>query len=116
MLLTCGNQTGSRRPTILSIDPFERCQPDNLNPQGNYEQYIENIKANGVEDRCMALAAFSADAARTVPGGIGVLVVDGSHHYDAVKKDLELYLPKVVTGLCFSRRLRPGLPGRDPRD
>lgn len=87
-----------RRPTILSIDPFERCQPDNLNPQGNYEQYIENIKANGVEDRCMALAAFSADAARTVPGGIGVLVIDGSHHYDVVKADLELYIPKVAPG------------------
>ncbi len=87
-----------RRVTILSIDPFERCTPDNLNPQGNYSAYIENIRAHGVANRCLAQAAFSADAAATVPNRIGVLVVDGAHHYDAVRADLELYVPKVVPG------------------
>jgi cephalosporin hydroxylase len=86
------------QPTILSIDPFERCQPDNLNPQGSYGRYIENIRAQGVENRCLALAAFSVDAAPAVPERIGVLVVDGAHHYDAVHSDLELYVPKVVPG------------------
>ena len=31
-------------------------------------------------------------------GGIGVLVIDGAHHYEAVRADLELYVPKVVPG------------------
>ena len=26
------------------------------------------------------------------------LVIDGAHHYDAVRSDLELYAPKVVPG------------------
>src|SRR5271163_2063649 len=28
-----------KRVPILSIDPFERFQPDSLNPQGNYSAY-----------------------------------------------------------------------------
>jgi cephalosporin hydroxylase len=86
------------RATVLSIDPFERCQPDNLNPQGIYAEYIKNIHSSGVEDRCLALAAFSAQAAPVVPSRVGILVIDGSHHYDAVKADLDLYIPKVVQG------------------
>jgi len=85
-------------PKILSIDPFERCTPDNFNPQGSYARYMKNLRDFGVDRQCMALAAFSEDAAPVVPGNIGVLVIDGWHYYDAVKKDLELYLPKVVPG------------------
>jgi glycosyltransferase involved in cell wall biosynthesis/predicted O-methyltransferase YrrM len=83
---------------ILSIDPFERCQPDNFNPQGSYAAYMENILSEGVDDRCMALVAFSQDAVQLVPDNIGVLVVDGWHYYDAVKSDLAGYSPKVVPG------------------
>jgi hypothetical protein len=82
----------------VSIDPFERCRPDNLNPQGNYPRYIKNILDHGLGDRCLALAAFSADAAPAVPERIGVLVIDGSHHLEEVRSDLRLYIPKVVPG------------------
>jgi hypothetical protein len=88
---------GIRIP-ILSIDPFERAQPDSLNPQGVYSTYVENIRANKLEGICAPLVAFSADAAPFVPERIGVLVVDGCHHYSSVKKDLELYTPKVLPG------------------
>ena len=86
------------RASIIAIDPFERCEPDALNPQGKYAQFISNIRAHGVEDRCVPLVAFSADAACAVPDRIGVLFIDGSHHYEAVRADLELYVPKVVPG------------------
>lgn len=86
------------RACVIAVDPFERCTPDSLNPQGKYAQFIENIRAHRVEDRCMPLAAFSADAAPAVPDRIGVLFVDGSHHYDSVRADLDLYVPKVVPG------------------
>jgi predicted O-methyltransferase YrrM len=83
---------------IVSIDPFERCTPDNFNPQGSYARYMKNVRDNGVDRRCLALAAFSEDAAAAVPERIGVLVIDGWHYYDAVRSDLALYLPKVVPG------------------
>src|SRR5215467_9821516 len=44
-----------KRVPILSIDPFERFQPDPLNPQGNYSAYIANTVANNVDDVCLPL-------------------------------------------------------------
>jgi polysaccharide pyruvyl transferase CsaB len=86
------------RATIIAVDPFERCTPDALNPQGNYKKFMETIRAHRVEDRCTPIAEFSAGAAPAVPDRIGVLFIDGSHHYDAIRTDLELYTPKVVSG------------------
>jgi cephalosporin hydroxylase len=88
---------GHRVP-VLSIDPFERFQPDSLNPQGSYSSYINTILSHDVADVCLVLVAFSEQAAPVVPDRIGVLVVDGSHHYPDVRKDLELYAPKVLPG------------------
>ena len=51
-----------RRVPILSIDPFERAQPDPLNPQGRYAAYLENITRQGLQDQCLPLVAFSQDA------------------------------------------------------
>jgi cephalosporin hydroxylase len=83
---------------ILSIDAFERVAPDPVNPQGVYLAYLEAIRLHGVAERCLPLAAFSQDAARVVPDTIGLLVVDGGHHYPVVSADLRLYAPKVVPG------------------
>ncbi len=83
---------------ILSIDPFERARHDPLNPSGRYHVYIQNILKWNVGRTCMALVAFSEDAAPVIAQNIGLLVVDGSHHYPDVKKDLMLYCPKVVVG------------------
>jgi polysaccharide pyruvyl transferase CsaB len=86
------------RASVIAIDPFDRCTPDMLNPRGNYAQFVRNIQTHGVEDRCIPIAAFSADAAPTIPDRVGVLFIDGSHHYESVRADLELYVPKVVPG------------------
>jgi|SRR5579859_478235 len=91
-----------RRIPILSIDPFERTQPDSLNPQGIYAAYVAGVRAAGFEDVCLPLAAFSGHAAAVVPERIGVLILDGGHHYPVVRDDLERYAPKVVPeGLIF---------------
>jgi hypothetical protein len=87
-----------RRVPILSIDPFERAQPDALNPQGIYSAYLNAIQANQLADLCFPLVAFSQDAAPVVPDRIGVLVVDGGHYYPTVSKDLELYAAKLLPG------------------
>jgi len=87
-----------RRVPILSIDPFERFQPDPLNPQGNYSAYIANIVANNVDDVCLPVAAFSGNAATVIADNIGVLVIDGDHRYPVVSKDLSVYTAKVRPG------------------
>ena len=87
-----------RRVPVLSIDPFERATPDSLNPQGVQSAYLRNVREAGFENQCLPLLAFSQHAAAVVPNRIGVLVVDGSHHYEAVKSDLLLYGRKVPPG------------------
>ncbi len=102
---------GQRVP-ILSIDAFERAQPDSLNPQGIYRAYIQNIMAHGVADKCFLLSAFSENAAPVVPNSIGVLVIDGGHHYPVVSKDLALYGAKVVPeGFVFIDDYVEAYPG-----
>jgi cephalosporin hydroxylase len=83
---------------ILSIDPFERYEPNPLNPQGNYSAYISNIIANHVDTVCLPLATFSATAASVVASGISLLVIDGDHHYPSVIADLRLYTANVREG------------------
>ena len=46
----------------------------------------------------MPMVAYSQDAAPAVPDRIGVLVVDGDHHYESVRRDLALYAPKLLPG------------------
>jgi cephalosporin hydroxylase len=88
---------GHRVP-VLSVDPFERAAPDRLNPRGLYAAYLRTVRDHDLEDVCLPLVAFSRDAAPVVPATIGVLVVDGGHHYPTVSQDLRLYAPKVLPG------------------
>src|SRR6266851_5506184 len=41
-------ELSGRQNPILSIDPFERTQPDALNPQGIYSAYIQQIVSHGL--------------------------------------------------------------------
>ena len=101
---------GHRVP-ILSIDPFEAVQPDPLNPQGIFSAYAATVQASGSAGMCLPLLAFSTDAAPVVPDWIGVLVVDGGHHYPTVSRDLALYAPKVLPGgLIFIDDYGPAYP------
>jgi hypothetical protein len=96
---------------VLSIDPFERVEPDPVNPQGGYADYLRSIQSAGVESLCLPLVAFSQDAAAVVLDRIGLLIVDGSHHYSAVSQDLALFGSKVVPGgLIFVDDYSDGYP------
>jgi len=102
---------GARVP-VLSVDAFERTQPDALNPRGSYAAYMASVQAAGVEDVCLPLAAFSSHALPVVPANIGVLVVDGGHEYSVVRDDLAGYAPKVLPGgFLFADDYSTAYPG-----
>ena len=44
---------------------------------------------------------YSDKAADDVPNNMDFIYVDGGHDYDCVKKDIELYYPKVKKGGVF---------------
>ncbi len=60
---------------------------------------LQAIAGNRLEGSCTLLRLTSTDAApRFEPGTIGLLHVDGNHSEDAVRDDLERYLPRVRPG------------------
>jgi hypothetical protein len=48
------------------------------------------------------IKATSAEAAKLIPKGLDFVYVDGAHDYESVKKDIQLYWPKIKRGglLC----------------
>ena len=105
-------QLMERHIPILSIDPFERAVSDSVNPRGVYSAYLKTTRNHKMEQMCLPLVAFSEDAAPVVPEKIGVLVVDGSHRYSDISKDLRLYAPKLLpAGLIFIDDYVPAYPG-----
>jgi cephalosporin hydroxylase len=100
------------RVPVLSIDPFERYEPNPCNPQGSYAAYVASVAASGVDDICLPLATFSENAAPVIANNIGVLVIDGDHEYAAVRKDLALFSSKVREGgYIFLDDYGPSYPG-----
>lgn len=100
-----------RRVPILSIDPFERAARDATNVRGSYSAYLKNIRKHKVDDQCLPLVAFSEQAAPAVSERIGLLVIDGSHRYVDICKDLILYMPKLRPGgILFLDDFVPAYP------
>jgi hypothetical protein len=54
------------------------------------------MAAAGVAEAVEAIVARSEDAAGTFSRPVGLLFIDGDHSYDAVRRDLELWRPKLV--------------------
>jgi cephalosporin hydroxylase len=75
---------------VLSIDPFTR--------ESDYFNYVKNRKDTGLQHKCSVLVGRSEDVASLICNDIGFLIVDGNHGYESVKRDLELYVPKVQSG------------------
>ena len=92
------NYLANTRTPVLSIDPFERCNPDEVNPQGVLQKYLQNVLDAGAASRCFPLVGFSHDVHMIIPEKIGVLIVDGDHRYEGVKNDLLFYSSKVRHG------------------
>lgn len=61
------------------------------------EEYLDKFR-----DKIVGIRKHSWDAANDIPNELDFVYIDGDHRYEAVKKDLELYYPKVKVGGLFS--------------
>jgi hypothetical protein len=50
------------------------------------------------KDRVTFILKYSDEAVNDVPNDLDFVYIDGNHDYDFVKKDIELYYPKVKKG------------------
>jgi len=53
---------------------------------------------NVFKDKVIFIVKKSEDAGDDVPNSIDFVYIDGDHSYDGVKKDIDLYYPKVKSG------------------
>lgn len=80
---------------IYSIDPFLTSKDE---PNGKFEEFIHNLKINGVYDLVCHIKEKSQIAGAKFNDNIEFIFIDGLHKYEAVKRDFELFYPKIVDG------------------
>lgn len=63
-----------------------------------YQEFLKNTSRNKECCEIIAIRDKSINAIESVPEEIDFLWIDGSHDYDDVKSDFELYFPKLRVG------------------
>ena len=95
-----GSKAG-KKVKILAIDhhtgsPFERQLFDK--PIWTFEEFKRNIKKAKIDDMVIPKVATSEEVAKNWKKPVELLWIDGSHVYEDVKKDFELWFPHVIEG------------------
>lgn len=102
---------------IFAIDTFEGNKEDFLKgvqfSGGNFfNQFVRNIKKLRLSSKITPLRGFSEDIGKEWKRSIDLLFIDGSHVYEDVKKDFELFFPWVKPGgVVAFHDVTPEFPG-----
>ena len=85
---------------LFLIDPYEHLVERGFFWTQEYNDYFNEAKNNlsQFEEKIEFIKKKSEDAADDVPGNLDFVYIDGNHTYKFVKKDIELYYPKVKDG------------------
>jgi predicted O-methyltransferase YrrM len=85
-----GAQKNPAQPGIVSIDPHLR---------NTWETFRRTVEEFALEQRGLQVRrAMSHDAAAGWTRPISLLWVDGCHEYDAVRQDIDDFVPHVIAG------------------
>ena len=111
--LALGAKQG-KNSQIFSIDPhygsIEHQEDGKI--INTYPEYIDNLTKAGVMEQVIPRKLTSLEASKDeYPKQIGVLFIDGSHEYEDVKLDFDLWYPRVVDGgyVCLHDSDWPGV-------
>jgi len=88
---------------IYAIDTFQGNSKDfysgrQFKGDGFYKKFLSNIASVGKSKMVEPIAGFSSDVGKTWRKPIDLLFIDGSHLYEDVKSDFELFYPWVKKG------------------
>ena len=98
-----GNIAKENGGRVVSIDSFKGAETDNLEDSArvfNIRLICEtNLKNSGVRDQVELIDSKTEEAASKFPDEhFDAIFIDADHRYAAVKKDIELWTPKVKKG------------------
>lgn len=106
-----GSKNGNK-VKIYAIDPHtQTCEHKIHSEVWTFEDFEKNIKSAKVDDIIIPIVKTSEEAANNFDKPIELLFIDGSHEYDFIKLDFELWDPKVVDGGVIAFHDTVGQPG-----
>jgi predicted O-methyltransferase YrrM len=111
--LAKGSQAGNNNK-VYAIDIFtgSACQQVEGQIINTYEQFERNLKKLKVNDIVTPIISSSANACPCFDLPIHLLFVDAEHEYDDIKRDIDLWSPKVVVGgIIAMHDIQLGFPG-----
>lgn len=75
-----------------------------------YEEFLANIKQNGVDDMVEPIRKKSGDVGRQWNGPVELLWIDGAHEYEYVLEDVKVWEPHLIAGgvIAFHDSPMPG--------
>jgi len=97
--LSLGSKAGQQQ-TVYAIDsflPVLQTSTGKWSNESSLQLLIANLEQAAALQLVEIIPHASEVAAKHVPN-CGLLFVDGAHDYESVRRDLELYLPKVQLG------------------
>ncbi|MBW5444644.1 class I SAM-dependent methyltransferase [Cohnella sp. CFH 77786] len=83
-----------KKRTIYAIDPFV----SNGYYVDYWNEFQNNILRFWLANYVTPIKKFSEEALQDCPARISALYIDGDQSYSGVKRDIELYAPRVVRG------------------
>ncbi len=99
VFLGLGSQSGNKNK-VYAIDPHTG-SPEHKKKLGEFstlKQFKKNIKQANLKQIVVPIVKTSTQAAPSFNKKIGLLFIDGDHSYQMVKKDFQLWFPKIVNG------------------
>ncbi len=95
----CLGSAGNGR-VVHSVDPhgaFVDVYGGNYGPVDR-ESYYRNMLASGMVQRAKLINLTSEQAGLAWKNPIGLLYIDGDHSYGAVRREVEIWTPHVISG------------------
>src|SRR3989338_267412 len=95
--LAKGSNAGNKTK-IYAIDPHNG-SPEHqkvFEKINTLESFKKNIKNAKVEDIVYPIVKTSEEAAASFDHSVELIFIDGNHEYDSVKKDFEIWFPKLI--------------------
>lgn len=94
---------------LYLVDPYITYEEagDNVGGKYNIQSTFDNVlkvarkRLGKFGDKVEFIRKKSEDATDDIPDDLDFVYIDGNHDYEYVKKDLELYYPKVKMGGVF---------------
>ena len=80
---------------IYLIDPYKQ-ELDSVSGEERYRRAKKLLRK--YKDKTEFIRKSSSEAIKDIPKNFDFIYLDGSHEYEQVKKDIELYYPKVKKG------------------